>query len=76
MGVTSLWLFILTFFVNVSIGYSSKIVLIPIPIRSHVFESVNLVDGLHAKGHDIHLVLSSVIEPLYKSLLKGKNIKV
>ena len=71
-----MWFLILTIAVCTSNCFASKILLVSMPMRSHVFEGVNLVDGLHTRGHEISLVLNSAAAPIYEKLLKGKNIQV
>ena len=65
----------LTIVLLVSLTESANIMLVALPVKSHVSEGVSLASDLPSRGHNVYLAIN-VAEPFLKGATKVGYIKV
>ena len=66
----------LTIVLLVSLAESANIMLVALPVKSHVSEGVSLASDLPSHGHNVYLAVNNVAEPFLKGVTKDGHIKV
>ena len=66
----------ITILLLVSPTKSANIMLVALPLKSHVSEGVSLASDLPSRGHHVYLAVNNVAEPFLKGVTKDENIKV